>query len=463
MAAAIDAAAGAGQTDSAADQGDPAQTARFESSLQSTPRTPTAAPTAAQTASQQPAEQFQRGAATGQTLARYGDHDLRADERSNQHFSSQDAATTYARGLGVLAAVVEENGRYAIYCIQAERRLLQGDFSRPNAMPADNSNATDVQRRHMGLRALVTTDDFVVCTDGGGGALDPTGSPLEPFSSHIQAFGPGLERTNDQVRFEHQFAQAMRDTAFAALDSSQRAVQDIHNRLNANDLTPQDRSALEQTLPQLAPLDQRIADKHKQVNEAYWNLAASSYAADGGSQWAIDAQSKIYDTFKQRQAELAQLKAQRAVAGRDFPLALRIDNLDPLRHMSNHGQTAALRGAADGVLNDIATTRANIASGRFNLWMMDGVRNATAAGLGVQGEQLRWVEDRAIGERRTDAAWKIGETALTIGLATGGAFFSGGTSLALLGASTALGVHGAADTTADYLRNRAPTGTSTAG
>jgi hypothetical protein len=86
--------------------------------------------------------------------------------------------------------------------------------------------------------------------------------------------------------------------------------------------------------------------------------------------------------------------------------------------------------------------------------MIDAVRNAAAAGLGVEGPQLRWVEDRATGERRTDAAWKIGETALTIGLAAGGAFFSGGTSLALLGASTALGVHSAADASADYLRNR---------
>jgi hypothetical protein len=456
MAAAIGPAAGAGQTDSAADQGDPAEAARFESSLQSAPRTATAAPIATQTAPHQPPEQFQHGAATGQTLARYGDHDLRADERSNQHFGSQDAATAFARSLGVPAAVVEENGRYAAYRIHAEKRFFQGDFSRQNTMSDDNSNATNVQCRHPALRALVTTDDFVVRTDGGVGTLDPAGSP---FSSHIQAFGPGLERMNDRVRFERQFEQAMRDTAFAALDSSQRAVQDIHNRLNANDLTPQDRSALAQALRQLAPLDQRIVDKQKQVHDAYWNFVESSYAAEGGSQWAIDAQSKIYDTFKQRQAELAQLKAQRAVAARDFPLALRIDNLDQFRHLSNHDQTAVLRGAADGVLNDIATTRANIANGRFNLRMMDGVRNATAAGLGVQGEQLGWVEDRATGERRSDAAWKIGETALTIGLAVGGASFSGSTSLTLLGASTALGVHGAVDTTADYLRNRAAANT----
>jgi hypothetical protein len=454
MAAAIGPAAGAGQTDSTVDQGDPAQATRFESSLQSAPRTPTAAPTAAQTTSQHPPEQFQRGAATGQTLARCGDHDFRADERSNQHFGSQDAATAHARSLGVLAAVVEENGRYAVYRIHAERWFSQGDFSRHNTVPDDNSNATNARGRHPALRALVTTDEFVVRTDSGVGALDPAGSPPGPFSSHIQAFGPGLERMNDQARFEHQFAQALRDTAFAALDSSQRAVQDIRNRLNAN-LTPQDRSVVEQALTQLAPLDQQVADKQKQVNDAYWNFVASSYAAEGGSQWAIHAQSKIYGTFKQRQAELAQLKAQRAVAARDFPLALRIDNRDQFRHMSNHDQTAVLRGAADGVLNDIAITRANIANGRFNLWMIDAVRNAAAAGLGVQGQQLRWVEDRATGERRTDAAWKIGETALTIGLAAGGAFFSGGTTLALLGASKALGVHGAADATADYLRDRA--------
>jgi hypothetical protein len=218
--------------------------------------------------------------------------------------------------------------------------------SRENTASDDNSDATNV-------RALVTTDDFVVRTDGGIGALDPVGSRLGPFSPHIQAFGPGLERMNNRVRFERQFEQAMGDTAFAALDSSQPAVQDIRNRLNANDLTPQDRSALEQALRQLAPLDQRIVDKHKQVNDAYWNFVASSYAAEGGSQWAIDAQSKIYDTFKQRQAELAQLKARRAVAARDFPLALRIDNLDQFRNLSNHDQTGALRGAANGVLNDI--------------------------------------------------------------------------------------------------------------
>jgi hypothetical protein len=449
MAAAIGPAAGAGQTDSAADQGDPAQAARFESSLQSAPRPPAAAPTAAQSASQQPPEQFERGAATGRTLARCGDHDFCADERSNKHFGSQDAATAHARSLGVLAAVVEENGRYAVYRIHAERWFFQGDLSRHNAVPDDNSNATNTRRRHPALRALVTTDDFVVRHDGGVGTLDPAGSPRGPFSSHIQAFGPGLERITDQVRFEHQFEQAMRDTAFAALDSSQRAVQDIRDRLNANNLTPQDRSALEQALVQLAPLDQRVADKQKQVNDAYWNFVASSYAAEGGSQWAIQAQSKIYGTFKQRQAEFAQLKAQRAVAARDFPLALRIDNRDQFRHMSNHDQTAALWGAADGALNDIATTRANIANARFNLWMIDAVRNAAAAGLAVRGQQLRWVEDRATGERRADAAWKIGETALTIGLAAGGAFFSGGTSLALLGASKALGVHGAADAADD--------------
>jgi hypothetical protein len=451
MAGAIGPAAGAGQTDSAADQGDPAQAARFESSLQSAPRTPTAAPTAA---SQHPPEQFQRGAATGQTLARCGDHDFRADERLNQHFGSQDAATTHARSLGVLAAVVEENGRYAVYRIHAERWPSQGEFSHHNSVPDDNSNATTARGRHPALRALVTTDEFVVRTDGGVGVLDPAGSPPGPFSSHIQAFGPGLERMNDQAGFEHQFEQALRDTAFAALDSSQRTVQDIRNRLNAN-LTPQDRSVLEQALTQLAPLDQQVADKHKQVNNAYWNFVASSYAAEGGSQWAIHAQSKIYGTFKQRQAELAQLKAQRAVAARDFPLALRIDNRDRFRHMSNHDQTAALFGIADAVLNEIAITRANIANGRFNLWMIDAVRNAAAAGLGLEGQQLRWVEDRATGERRTDAAWKIGETALTIGLAAGGAFFSGSTSLALLGASKALGVRGAADATADYLRDRA--------
>jgi hypothetical protein len=63
---------------------------------------------------------------------------------------------------------------------------------------------------------------------------------------------------------------------------------------------------------------------------------------------------------------------------------------------------------------------------KANPWMMDGVQNTTATGLGVTGERLGWVQDRAGVERRTDAAWKIGEAALMIGLAVGGAFVSGG-------------------------------------
>src|SRR5215813_10167476 len=45
------------------------------------------------TAPPQPPEQFQPGPATGQTIARYDGHDLRADARSNQVFGSQEAAT----------------------------------------------------------------------------------------------------------------------------------------------------------------------------------------------------------------------------------------------------------------------------------------------------------------------------------------------------------------------------------
>src|SRR5262249_61872748 len=112
---------------------------------------------------------------------------------------------------------------------------------------------------------------------------------------------------------------------------------------------------------------------------------------------------------------------------------------DQFRRMSPQEQTTALRGAADHVLRDIATTRSHIEDGDFNLWMMDGVRNTTAAGLGVTGERLGWVQDRAGAERRTDAAWKIGESALRIGLAVGGAFFTGGQRLFPCGARAARG------------------------
>ena len=417
-----------------------------------------------------PPQEFRPGAATGQTIARYDGRELRADERSKQDFGSLDAATAYARSLDTPAAVIEEGGRYAIYRIHAERGIVErlffsGDFSRDNAALEGQPNATNVQAVHAGLRALVTTDDFVIRTKGGGtGVLDRVGSPLGPFSSHLQAFGPGLERITDRGAFERQFEQAMRDTAFQALDDSRRAVNDIRGRLNGQNLTPEDRANLDRSLKQLAPLDRRIADKQREVDRAHWDFLASGHAvarSEGGKQQqrAIEDQRRAYDALQLRRAELAQLRAQRAVAARDFPLVLRVENLDQFRGMSLQAQTAALRGAADQVLRDIAITRSNIEDGDFNLWMMDGVRNTTAAGLGVTGERLRWIQDRAGAERRTDAAWKIGEAALMIGLAVGGAFVSGGASLALLGGSAALGVHSAANVTSEYFRNSAAANT----
>src|SRR5262249_38144725 len=262
----------------------------------------------------QPPEEFRPGAATGQTIARYDGHELRADARSNQFFGSQEAATAYARSLDTPAAVIEEDGRYATYRVHAERgffdRLFsRGDFSRDNVALDGQSNGTNVQMIHPGLRSLVTTDDFAIKANAGGtAALDRVGSPLGPFSSHLQAFGPGLERITDRAAFERQFEQAMRDTAFQALDDSQRAAEDIRGRLNGQDLTQEDRANLNHALEQLAPLDRQIANKQREVDDARWNFFGASQMVGMQSQYGaptsdtLALQSQAYDTLRQRQA-----------------------------------------------------------------------------------------------------------------------------------------------------------------
>src|SRR5262245_50536992 len=232
------------------------------------------APASGGTPPQQQPEAFGDGSATGQTIARYDGRELRADERASRVFGSLDAATAYARSLDTPAAVIEERGRYVVYRLHGERGLLDrltfgGYFSRDTAAPYGESNVTNVQPVHPRLRALVTTDDFVIRMNGAGsGTLDRIGSPLGPFSSHLQAFGPSLERIKNRGAFERQFEQAMRDSAFHALDNSQRAVEDIRGRLDSQDLTLDDRTALKRTLQRLAPLDRQIADKQREVDGA---------------------------------------------------------------------------------------------------------------------------------------------------------------------------------------------------
>lgn len=309
----------------------------------------------------------------------------------------------------------------------------------------------------------------------------------DPFATYKKRYGEGLAKLHgDRTQFENYFQSAMHDTALAALTQSEKATKVALLGLSAgpnldkptDHFNDADKAAIDKAKTQMAPIDEQIIAKKKELD------GALKEAKQADNQLSCDAHFGVVSwltapkcehppaersyhaeqakaTYYRIEAELNGLNAARVQAAQDYPLLLRIEpeKMNQFNTSSEASQVKFLHEQAKGVLNDIETTRTNLKNGKFNLWTMPGLRNTTAAGLGITGEQLKWLEQRAQHEQNSETAWKIGEAVLTIGFATGAAFFTGGTSLLLLGASAAIGIHGAVDTTQEYFRNNAATNT----
>ncbi|MFN3823050.1 MAG: hypothetical protein ACK4RN_03635 [Pseudorhodobacter sp.] len=415
---------------------------------------------------------WENGANTGAQIATQNGYPVYARKRVKGDFGAQDEATAYGRSLSVAVALLVEKGRYVIYEAEIDSNFLWGD--RLNRKDLENSRTedpddTDLVRNHPDMVALVSTDDIVVRTATGVGRIDRDGNILSPFQGQLAVFGPGMARITDRKQFESQFELVMRDSAYAAINAAQEAAEDAKARFAAP-LSEADRATMGRVFDDLAPIRAEREAKEKEL------LLAQMRKYSGYAELASEymnpllipinrlrdfAQEKLTGTEKpddsaevaRISAELAQIKARETAAAADFPLAMRVENLDSFRAMTPEAQAAALRGHADGVLEDIVTTRKNIDKGKFDFWTMPGIRDTAMAGMGLSGDQLQWAQDKADWEGKKDTAAAVAEGVIGIGLGVAAVFASGGTALVLGAGALAVGGYGAYDVTETYFRN----------
>lgn len=423
-------------------------------------------------------ERFADGPVTGQVVGTFnGGDSLKAGQRSSQTFDTLEAANAYARSLDTPAAVVGEGQKFAVYRVEGPgglwgTGLWATEFSRANAFQSGQAMTDDftivstyapTTSGNARVYSLVTTDDYVVDLQRGSQSALMRAPSGDPFAPQVQAFGPGLQRLTDRERFTEQFELAMRDTAYASLDQGERAAREVLQRLQGRELTAYDRTAIAQTIERLKPIDAAIAAKERELSQARRDRWGADMAVGAGQGFAsretLAAQVAAHDRVTRLNAELGEMQAQRVQAAQTYPLLLRVGDVSRFQAMPAADQLATLRNEANGVLRDVQGTRESLDDGSFDLWTNPNLVSTTAGGLGLGGEQLKWVQDKAVSEGRWETARNVGLGAVTVGLAVGGAFFTGGTSLALLGASAALGVYSAADLTADYLRDSAAANT----
>lgn len=415
---------------------------------------------------------WENGANTGQQIATQNGYPVYARKRVKGDFGAQDEATAYGRSLSVAVALLVERGRYVIYEAEIDSNFLWGDdLDRKDLENSrtDDPDDTDLVRNHPDMVALVSTDDIVVRTTSGVGRIDRDGNVLSPFQGQLAAFGPGMNRITDPEEFERQFELVMRDTAYAAVDAAQTAAEEAKARF-ATPLSEADRATMGRVFDALGPIraereakEQELLLAQVQKYSGYAEMA-SEYVnplmipinrlrdfliEKGTGQEKPDASAEV----TRLSAELAQIKARETAAAADFPLAMRIEDMDAFRAMTPEAQAAALRGHSDDVLEDIETTRQNIDDGDFDFWTMPGIRDTAMAGMGLSGDQLQWARDKADWEAKKDTAAAVAEGVIGIGLGVAAVFASGGTALVLGGAALAVGGYGAYDVTETYFRN----------
>ncbi|MEM9249573.1 MAG: hypothetical protein AAGB05_12865 [Pseudomonadota bacterium] len=403
------------------------------------------------------------GARTGTPLATLGPRDIKAKTRLSRSFGAREAAAAFARNLKMPAAVVMEDGVYVIYEIEME---ADGwfDFTDLEITDIENEDTadrtdTELARKDPALATLITEDDHVISFAGKQkGTVDRTGSTqgedveVSPFAAHLQAFGPGLRDIKDEDAFNRQFELAMRDVAYEMVGKAEGEAKRVQARLSGAEMLPEDKAAVMEVLKKLGPIDAEIEKLESESSKLMFSMIGLAPAHPGAimTQYQMDALAEITAKRKAIQEKIAQLQMLRTQVAQPYPLALRLEDTrafldaetDDEANVRDDKLLTALKAAADGVVEDVATTKENLDNGDLDLWTNPGLVATTQAGLGVQGQQAEWANEKVDWEGTKDTAAAIGEGVLTIGLAVGAFFVPGPGWVAIAMGATSFAVGG---------------------
>ena len=418
---------------------------------------------------------FEPGKATGTVVAKMKGVDIKAEDRETRDFGSRDAAIAFARSLKKGAAILEEDGRYVVYHADLKSNFIWGADLELDDIEIDHtkSDADDtwISSSSGNLSAIITDDDYVVDTRRGiktFAELDRVGSPLGPYDGHLQAFGPGLSLIKDKASFEDQFELVMRDATYDAIAKAETAAKEAVAKYS-NPMTTEDKAVAVAVLDKISTVNKEIEAKEKELllaravlytgyadqlmkfgNPALIPNAVLDSLIKKGQ--LIDTKQNEAERVEALKKEIAALNAKRIAAAGPFPLALRIEDPEAFKKQDGAANAAELQKICTDIQEDIQTTRENVDDGDFNFWTMPDIAGTAMASMGLQGDQLKWAQERMRAEGIEDMVWSGAEAIVTIGLAIGAIFASGGTALVLGGAALVVGGVSAANITEEYFR-----------
>lgn len=416
-----------------------------------------------------------KGSLSGTSVAELGGRGARIPvklgEKASVDFGSAVEAIAMARRLKTSAAVMTEDGRYTIYVVRDGAwfaQLYHGTVENHLTKPSENPTDTMLIRKHRALQTLITRDDIVVDMRAGAGELQRAGGDLDPFDAHLAAYGVGLELVADREEFLKIFVLAMRDTAHVALNASEAELKREQKKYAGSETTPEQDAIIRKACATVSRLEDEI-EKQKQMIKALEGERDKDLQRIAGRTpglLGVPRPGAVMDTYTYNilgpgkrfaeqisvhRREIYQREQQRLDAAKPFPLVLQFnrDQRAKLMAPSAGGKTSAIQAKIAELHGNIVETRRNVVSGSLEMWTVDKVRDAAVAGLALKPEKALWVREHARKVREDKAKRSIALAALSIGLAIGAAFATGGVALFLAGAAFTVGVIDAVETTQD--------------
>jgi hypothetical protein len=391
--------------------------------------------------------------APGQSIGTWGRlmRPLIIQPQIERTFNTVEGATAYAQSLGQAAVITNQHNRFVINPLTDDPNFPNGRFSFKRE--SLSSPASRLRNLAGGLWAIVTQDGYRLRPQGLGSdmAFDDGQDLSQNYRGQREAFGPGLRDLKTKDRFLGQYERSMRDTAFTTLNVSEHEAQQKKQLFSGHALPPQEKGKIHQVSKELAALDQQIQAAETEAQKAQGHFAPTLVVDE------VVGQNP--EKWNAARARKAQLEAKRNQVLTQYPLLSRIDPAE-FNRLDEAQQTAKLREACGGVLNDIQATRDNLIQGKINLWSLAPLVATTNEGLGIQPEQAEWVAQKVKSDRTWDTASKVGTAALSIGLAVGGTVLGGPLGTAMAWGAFGVGVGGAASETNQYLINQSATNTN---
>jgi hypothetical protein len=177
------------------------------------------------------------------------------------------------------------------------------------------------------------------------------------------------------------------------------------------------------------------------VNESRADDEDMDWRTDENSFWAPDVTGEgatATDEHAERQAAFAR---RRDELGLKYPLLFRVTEYDELGAASDDELRATTGSELRELLENIAATRENIASGRLKVWNLNEVFEVTMQDLAIDRASPLYaaVEKRVAQEERDESILDIAMTAIGLAAAIIAALPTAGTSLVIAGTAVAVG------------------------